>query len=68
MSETAVLPEPARRATELGHTMENDPPFASSASRWTCTRCGAAVLHNGGHVYGTAVEETCDQVRQADHG
>ncbi|KAB8186908.1 hypothetical protein FH608_046310 [Nonomuraea phyllanthi] len=54
---------PVQHAEALGHTMEWDPPFASSASRWTCKRCEAAVLQNRSHVYGSAIEKTCDQAK-----
>ncbi|WP_436759402.1 hypothetical protein [Streptosporangium sp. V21-05] len=53
---------PVQRAEALGHTAKNDPPHALSAvSRWTCTRCGAAVLSRAGVVYGSAIEQTCEQ-------
>lgn len=42
------------------HTLETDTPHAlSSVERWTCTRCGCAVLVKGGHVYGSASVEEC---------
>lgn len=42
------------------HTLENDPPHAASAAtRWTCIRCGCAVLVNDGYVYGSASAEEC---------
>lgn len=42
------------------HTLETDTPHAlSSVERWTCTRCGCAVLVKGGHVYGSASAEAC---------
>lgn len=64
MAETrAPANGPMQRAEALGHTVKWDPPFASSASRWTCTRCQAAVLKNRGHVYGSAIEKTCDQAK-----
>jgi hypothetical protein len=59
-----VRSQPDKRAEQLGHTVEWDPPHAlSSASRWTCTVCGAAVLSCRGNVYGTAIEKTCDQAK-----
>lgn len=53
---------PAFAATGLGHTVEWDPPAAltSLRSRWTCVRCGNAVLHaRAGHMYGSAIEGPC---------
>jgi hypothetical protein len=49
-------------ALQLGHDVESDPPFMSSASRWTCKRCGRAVLQNGRVVYGQASEERCEPI------
>lgn len=52
--------EPVKRAAEKGHTVESDPPFGlTRAERWTCTKCGRAVLRYLGHIYGSAVEEVC---------
>jgi hypothetical protein len=58
-------------AAELGgdptplasHRLEYDPPHGlSSASRQTCSVCGAAVLQvPGGVPYGSAVERTCEE-------
>lgn len=57
---------PVEMAERLGHTVENDPPAALTATeRWTCKRCGSAVLRAGtGNVYGSAVEETCDEAME----
>jgi len=42
------------------HDLEWDPPAVMTAvRRWTCTRCGDAVLVNGDNVYGSATRETC---------
>lgn len=55
--------EPAvAAATEKGHTIEWDPPAAlTAARRWTCRRCGNAVLDYQGNVYGGALQITCDE-------
>ncbi len=56
-------PEPAvAKAAEKGHTVQWDPPWGMTAARrWTCTRCGDAVLDYCGNVYGGAVDRTCDE-------
>ena len=48
-------------AEENGHTLANDHPshFMTSMSRMTCTKCGCAVLGNGGNAYGSAIETRC---------
>ncbi|MFH8380670.1 hypothetical protein ACH4E7_06970 [Kitasatospora sp. NPDC018058] len=39
---------------------EWDPPAAITAvERWTCTRCGDAVLDNRGYLYGGATTTAC---------
>ncbi|MGW2169122.1 hypothetical protein ACWC1C_01165 [Streptomyces sp. NPDC001705] len=49
-----------QEARGKGHDFEDDPPHGlSRVERWTCTRCGHAVLRNGGVVYGSAVTEEC---------
>lgn len=54
---------PVERAAALGHDCIDDPPSGAftSASRWTCTRCGRAVIRNGNVVYGSAIERICGQ-------
>jgi hypothetical protein len=48
------------RALCRGHAVTYDPTHGlSSVLRWTCTRCGQAVLDNRGHVYGGAIEADC---------
>jgi hypothetical protein len=60
----ATAPTPVERATTLGHTVEWDPPHAlSSVRRWTCTVCSEAVLEREGHVYGEAIEKTCEEAQ-----
>jgi hypothetical protein len=55
-------PAPPNVAVQLGHTLEWNPPHAlTSARRWTCKTCGAAVLDYHGNVYGSAVENTCEE-------
>lgn len=50
------------RAEALGHWVEHDPPAAMTAARrWTCARCGAAVLDYLGNIYGSAVEKMCEE-------
>jgi len=45
---------------KAGHDLEWDPPAAMTAvCRWTCVRCGDAVLVNGNVVYGSATREAC---------
>jgi hypothetical protein len=54
--------EPVKRAESLGHTVEWDPPGGlSSAGRWTCKGCGAAVIIYDHNIYGSAVERRCTQ-------
>lgn len=62
-SEPEKVVEPAvAKAVENGHTVEWDAPAGISAvRRWTCTRCGDAVLDNRGHLYGGAFDRTCDE-------
>lgn len=62
-SERVEAVEPAvARATEKGHNVEWDAPAGMTAvRRWTCTRCGDAVLDNRGHLYGGALDRTCDE-------
>lgn len=56
------VPEAVVAAVRPGHNLEADPPAALTAvRRWTCTRCGDAVLLNGGHTYGGATERTCEE-------
>lgn len=54
------MSDPAARAAALGHDVKPDPPHEMSrAERWTCTRCGGAVIRYNGNVYGAAVDYTC---------
>ena len=49
-----------REALNKGHDFEDDSPHAlSRVERWTCKRCGWAVLRNGAIVYGSAIEGRC---------
>lgn len=48
--------EPARLATELGHYVIRD-----GNQRWTCTRCGYAVLRRGVNIYGRAATLRCGE-------
>lgn len=52
------------KAVALGHNVEYDPPAFSSVNRWTCSRCGQAVLVNGSVIYGSATTDECPE-RQA---
>lgn len=56
---------PAIRAAANGHQMEWDPPAAmTSFSRWTCTRCGEAVLfreYEPESAYGSALTGECPE-------
>lgn len=49
--------EPIRLAEEMGHAVEWDP---GRHARWTCTKCGNAVLRVGVNIYGSAVTERCE--------
>jgi hypothetical protein len=49
--------EPARLARQFGHQPAWDP---GTQQRWTCNRCGRAVLRVGTNIYGSAVRERCD--------
>ncbi|TXS35263.1 hypothetical protein [Streptomyces sp. t39] len=54
------MSEIPREALGKGHDFEDDAPHAlSSVERWTCKRCGAAVLRSRGYVYGSATEDHC---------
>jgi hypothetical protein len=45
-----------------GHQLEHDPPAAMTrVRRWTCKRCGDAVLLNGSIAYGGATIRTCEE-------
>lgn len=52
------VPEWVRPATERGHLMAEDDTF-TGLPRWTCARCGRAVIRNGSTVYGSAKENDC---------
>lgn len=60
-SATAGGPKPPDNANAATHDLEWDPPHGlSSARRWTCRRCGHAVLSYGSNVYGTATHAPCE--------
>jgi hypothetical protein len=43
-----------------GHAIEDDSPGGlSRVQRWTCGRCGDAVLRYGGNTYGSALDTPC---------
>lgn len=49
-------------ATAAGHDLEHDPPHAlASVDRYTCKRCGCAVLGNARNAYGSAMEQPCKE-------
>jgi len=57
---TEAKPEPVVVAEALGHAVEWDPPAAlTEARRWTCSRCGDAVLDYRGNIYGGAANRSC---------
>jgi hypothetical protein len=56
IDEAAWKREPVRLAEEQGHTVTWDP---GPIERWTCDRCGNAVLRYGTNIYGSAVTEPC---------
>lgn len=47
------------RAKVRGHAVEYDGPTVGGADRWTCTRCGRAVLWASGPMYGSALIYEC---------
>ena len=52
--------EALKAARAAGHDLTNDPPHSlSSVNRYTCTKCGKAVLGSDDNVYGSAVKEPC---------
>lgn len=54
------FPSELRNRVGEGHVLEWDPPAAFTATRrWTCARCGDAVLVNGSVVFGSATREGC---------
>lgn len=54
------MPRAVEQAEARGHVVYDDPPWGlSSAMRWTCSRCEAAVLSYNGNIYGSAVETDC---------
>jgi hypothetical protein len=55
----AQLPEHIAVMVRRGHHMEPDSPIHSATARWTCTRCGDAVLDSGTVVYGAATKRAC---------
>lgn len=54
------LDRPVTQANARGHDVEPDPPAGlTRAERWTCSKCGNAVLRNREVIYGSAVSEDC---------
>lgn len=54
------MPSEVEEQVKANHVMEWDPPTVMTAvRRWTCTRCGDAVLVNGDVVYGSATRSAC---------
>lgn len=53
--------EGKKRAEDLGHDLEWDPPMSltGSTARWTCVNCGEAVLVHGSTIYGNAADARC---------
>jgi hypothetical protein len=47
-------------ATSRGHDIEWD-PSATGVARWTCKRCGRAVLIHNGVTWGSATENDCEK-------
>lgn len=57
---TEVIRPEVRHLIQAGHTVQSDPPATLTAlQRWTCTRCGDAVLRYGPRIYGAATERPC---------
>lgn len=58
--------DPLRVAALNGHSVVDDAPGApSKVQRWTCDRCGRAVLRALGNVYGSAMTDLCTGVTEA---
>lgn len=59
---TESLEEELLRAEHRGHDMENDPPQhgLSRVRRFTCAKCGRALLKGERSVYGSAGDIECD--------
>lgn len=52
--------EAFKKAKDNGHKFIYDPPHSlSSMNRYTCEKCGKAVLGNSTSGYGSATEDTC---------
>jgi hypothetical protein len=53
-------------ALTRGHALVWDPPAAmTGAERWTCQRCGRAVIRYSGVVSGAAAETDCQEAPDA---
>lgn len=51
------------KARASGHDLEHDPPhLLSSMDRFTCRKCGRAVLGNHSTAYGSATDGPCKSV------
>ena len=64
MANQSATPQEIARAR--GHQVQPDPPFMSSADRWTCTACGRAVIVNGPVIYGSATTNDCTSKNAMD--
>jgi hypothetical protein len=58
------MPPEVAAKVQPGHNCVFD---AVKGLRWTCTRCGDAVLQNGNTIYGSATREPCDDGAPAGH-
>lgn len=48
------------KTKQSGHELEHDPPHSlASVDRYTCKKCGRAVLGNHSTAYGSATEAPC---------
>lgn len=54
-----TLPDLPAAVFDNGHNVDEDSPFASVVTRWTCVVCGRAVLWTN-HFYGSALTEPCE--------
>ncbi|HEX2880365.1 MAG TPA: hypothetical protein VHO25_12610 [Polyangiaceae bacterium] len=53
-------------AQATGHVLVEDPSGFASVGRYTCSRCGKAVLGNSRVAYGGATESPCGRVEERE--
>lgn len=64
MNRQTQFDEAVEKAKGLGHNMISDPPdtLTGQLDRWSCNKCGRAVLSCNGNVYGSAMSMPCEPV------